>query len=72
MPIIQVNLVEGRTLEQKEELIRKVTDLVSDVLDCSTSTVRIIINEMKPEHLGIAGESMRMRKLKQSSDNKAK
>lgn len=70
MPIIQVNLVEGRTLEQKEELIRKMTDLVSDVLDCPVSTVRIIINEMKPEHLGIAGESMRMKRLNQSLEDK--
>lgn len=67
MPIIQVNLVEGRTLEQKEELIKKMTDVVAEVLNCSTSTIRIMINEMKPEHLGIDGESMRIRKLKNIS-----
>ncbi|WMJ76948.1 MULTISPECIES: 2-hydroxymuconate tautomerase [unclassified Sedimentibacter] len=67
MPIIQVNLVEGRILEQKEKLIRKMTDVVSEVLSCPTSTIRIMINEMKSEHLGIDGESMRIRRLKNNS-----
>lgn len=66
MPLIQVNILEGRTSEQKEELIIKMTDLVSEVLNSPTSAVRVMINEMKPEHWGIAGESVRSKRLREN------
>jgi 4-oxalocrotonate tautomerase len=58
MPVIQVNILEGRTDEQKENLIRKVTDVVAETLNSPTSAVRIIINEMKPQHFGRDGQSI--------------
>lgn len=66
MPFIQVNILEGRSLEQKEELIRRMTDLAAEVLNSPTSAVRVMINEMKPEHWGIDGESVRLRRLKEN------
>lgn len=58
MPIIQVNILEGRSDEQKENLIRKMTDLVAETLNSPTSAVRIIINEMKPQHFARDGQSI--------------
>jgi 4-oxalocrotonate tautomerase len=61
MPFIQVNILKGRSLEKKERLIREMTDLVSEVLDAPVQSVRIMINELEPEHWGIAGESVKKR-----------
>ena len=66
MPFIQVNILEGRTLEQKEELIRRTTDLASEILNSPVTSVRVMINEMKPEHWGIAGESVRVKRLREN------
>lgn len=61
MPIIKIHLVEGRTLEQKEKLIENVTKAVKETINCDISTIRIIIDEMKPEHLGIGGITIKQR-----------
>jgi 4-oxalocrotonate tautomerase len=61
MPFIQINILKGRTPEKKERLIREVSDLVSDVLDAPIQSVRVMINELEPEHWGIAGESVKKR-----------
>lgn len=57
MPIIQVNLMEGRTDEQKENLIQEVSQAAARTLDAPLETVRVIINEMPKQHFGIGGQS---------------
>ncbi|MGJ9459829.1 2-hydroxymuconate tautomerase [Oceanobacillus sp. CF4.6] len=64
MPFIQVNILEGRTPETKERFIREVTDLASEVFDAPEQSVRVMINELPPEHWGIAGESVKKRRGK--------
>lgn len=68
MPVIQINMVEGRTLEQKEELIRKMTDVVIEVLNSPPASIKIMINELKPEHFGSAGETMRARRIREQQE----
>ena len=58
MPIIQVNILEGRTDEQKENMIRKVTDALCETMNVQPSAVRIMINEMKPQHFARDGQSI--------------
>ncbi|ULT54917.1 2-hydroxymuconate tautomerase family protein [Neobacillus drentensis] len=62
MPFIQINILKGRSPEKKERLIREVTEVVSTVLEAPVQNVRIMINELEPEHWGIAGESVKKRK----------
>ncbi|MFB2705402.1 4-oxalocrotonate tautomerase [Marinobacter shengliensis] len=57
MPVAQINILEGRTDEQKEELIREVTDAISRSLGAPVESVRIIITEMPKQHFGIGGKS---------------
>lgn len=57
MPVAQINILEGRTDEQKEELIREVTDAISRSLGAPAESVRIIITEMPKQHFGIGGQS---------------
>ena len=55
MPILQVEILKGRTLEQKREMVRKVTDAVTKTLNCPKEAVRIIIREMEFENFAKAG-----------------
>ncbi|OAN88114.1 2-hydroxymuconate tautomerase [Marinobacter sp. EhC06] len=57
MPVAQINILEGRTDEQKEMLIREVTDAISRSLGAPAESVRIIITEMPKQHFGIGGQS---------------
>ena len=53
MPILQVEILKGRTVEQKREMVRKVTDAVTETLNCSKEAVSIIIREMEWENYAI-------------------
>jgi 4-oxalocrotonate tautomerase len=55
MPIVQISLIQGRTPEKKEQLIKKVTDAIVEVLQVPADRVRIILNEVPKENLGIGG-----------------
>ncbi|WP_269621389.1 2-hydroxymuconate tautomerase [Zhongshania sp. BJYM1] len=59
MPVAQINILEGRSDEQKEMLIREVTDAISRSLGAPVESVRIIITEMPKQHFGIGGQSTR-------------
>lgn len=61
MPIAQINILEGRTDEQKERLIEEVTEAIVRSLDAPLESVRVIINEMPKQHFGIAGQSAKKR-----------
>ena len=57
MPIAQIQMMEGRTAEQKDQLIRKVTDAVMEALDAPEQNVRVLIQEIPKAHFGIGGKS---------------
>ncbi|MBC7182473.1 MAG: 4-oxalocrotonate tautomerase family protein [Marinobacter sp.] len=57
MPVAQINILEGRSDEQKEMLIQEVTDAISRSLGAPVESVRIIITEMPKQHFGIGGQS---------------
>jgi 4-oxalocrotonate tautomerase len=56
MPIVQIDLLEGRTIDQKRQLVKKVTDAIVESANCAPDAVRIILREMPKEHLAIAGK----------------
>lgn len=41
MPVITVELWEGRTIEIKKELVKKITDVVCETLKCPKESVII-------------------------------
>lgn len=59
MPIAQINIIEGRSDEQKEKLIEKVTQAIHEAIDAPEQNVRVIINEMPKQHFGIGGQSVK-------------
>ncbi|MDD1983501.1 MULTISPECIES: 2-hydroxymuconate tautomerase [Pseudomonas] len=56
MPIAQLYIIEGRTDEQKETLIRQVSEAMANSLDAPLERVRVLITEMPKNHFGIGGE----------------
>jgi 4-oxalocrotonate tautomerase len=57
MPIAEIHLLEGRTVEQKRAVIAKVTQALCEAVDAKPESVRVILHEMPKEHFGIAGKS---------------
>ena len=55
MPIITVNVLEGRSPERIKRMIAEVSEAAARSLDAPLDTVRIIVNEMPPHMFGIGG-----------------
>lgn len=64
MPLVNIKITkEGATREQKEKLIKGVTDLLADVLGKNPLTTVVIIEEIETDNWGIAGECVTARRL---------
>ncbi len=55
MPIINLKMAKGRTEEQKQEFVEKVTDLAVDVLSVKPEWVTVIIDEYERESWASGG-----------------
>jgi 4-oxalocrotonate tautomerase len=55
MPIIQINLLQGRSAEAKGKLASEMTRVTCECLGTAPEQVRIIFNDMPPENYSIAG-----------------
>jgi 4-oxalocrotonate tautomerase len=56
MPTINVQLFEGRTLEQKRAFVQAVTEATVNTLGGPPESVDILIHEIKREHWATAGK----------------
>jgi 4-oxalocrotonate tautomerase len=56
MPLVQVTMVAGRTVEQKHALIASVSAAVSESLGTPLERVRVAIYEVSPDEWGIGGQ----------------
>ncbi|MCS0631243.1 2-hydroxymuconate tautomerase family protein [Telluria mixta] len=57
MPIIEIHMARGRTVTQKRELVAGVTDAVVAALGVRADQVRILIDELAPEHFAVSGKT---------------
>jgi 4-oxalocrotonate tautomerase len=67
MPYINIKVtggVEAPTTEQKEALIKGVTDMIARVLNKNPATTVVIIDEVPMENWGVGGESIPVRRKK--------
>ena len=55
MPRIIIQSLAGRTVEQKRELVRRLTEAVVDVYRVTPEQVTIFIEEAGPENLAKGG-----------------
>ena len=55
MPVIQITMSKGRTLEQKRELVRVLTKETARILNSKEENMRVLIYEVSKENWGNAG-----------------
>ena len=62
MPIVNIQLIAGRSDAQKETLIKKVTEACVEAIDCTPESVRILLSDVDTQDFGVAGESVAKRR----------
>jgi 4-oxalocrotonate tautomerase len=55
MPVIQITMSQGRTAEQKRELLKVLTKETARILNAREESIRILIYEVSKENWGNAG-----------------
>lgn len=58
MPIVQIDMIEGRTVEQKREMVKKMTEVICQTANCPAEAVTIVIREATKQHIAKAGTLM--------------
>ena len=56
MPIVTVDALEGRTVEQKRGLVKDITEAVMKNFDVGSEAVTVIIRDMEKKNFGKAGK----------------
>ncbi|HEO8419277.1 2-hydroxymuconate tautomerase [Niallia sp. FSL W8-0635] len=58
MPYVTVKMLEGRTEDQKRDLVEKVTEAVVETTGASKEKVVVFIEEMPKNHYAVAGKRL--------------
>ena len=67
MPYVNVRITrEGATAEQKAEVIRRMTQVLVDVLKKNPDTTVVVIDEVDTDNWGIGGSAVTERRRKTS------
>lgn len=56
MPLVTIKIIEGRTVEQKRNMAKDVTDAIAKNIGCPASAVQIDIVDLKKENIAVGGE----------------
>ncbi|WP_269774143.1 2-hydroxymuconate tautomerase [Bacillus siamensis] len=56
MPLVTVKMLEGRTDEQKRNLVEKVTEAVKETTGAAEEKIIVMIEEMRKDHYAVAGK----------------
>jgi len=55
MPIVQIHMLEGRDLEKKRILVKKITDVIMEVCGSPADQVRVILSDMALHDYAVGG-----------------
>lgn len=55
MPVVNVQMFEGRSVEQKRKFVADVTRTICDSLRVAPESVRIMITDMPRENVAVGG-----------------
>ncbi|MFG6119416.1 2-hydroxymuconate tautomerase [Thalassobacillus sp. B23F22_16] len=58
MPIITVQMLEGRSDEQKKALVEEVTNAVTNTTGARKEAVTVVIEEMAKNHYAVGGKRL--------------
>jgi 4-oxalocrotonate tautomerase len=56
MPIANITIIEGRSPEKRRELMKRVTEAISESLDAPSASIRVIVQEVPAFHWSVGGE----------------
>ncbi|TNE40437.1 MAG: 4-oxalocrotonate tautomerase family protein [Alphaproteobacteria bacterium] len=56
MPVIRVDMFEGRDAKTKRELVKSFTSEMARITGCSEGSVHVIINNVPKEDWGLGGD----------------
>ncbi|MFJ7826965.1 4-oxalocrotonate tautomerase [Psychrobacillus sp. NPDC096623] len=59
MPLVNIQIIEGRSQEMINDLMKNVTDTVSESLDAPKKNIRVIVTEVPKTHWAIGGTSVK-------------
>lgn len=62
MPFINIKMTPGASAEKKAELIKRVTQLMVDLLGKNPDTTHVVIEEVATDNWGVAGETITSRR----------
>jgi 4-oxalocrotonate tautomerase len=60
MPLVRIDMMEGRPPEKIEAMISAVSRAIADTLEAPIDTVRVMVNEMAPHQYGVGGKPWRV------------
>lgn len=55
MPNVVIDFLEGRTVEQKREMAKRVTAAIAETLNCKPEAVQIIMQEISKDQIANGG-----------------
>lgn len=65
MPYVSVRIAKtGATAEQKREVIKRITDVLFDVLGKPKPSTYVVIDEVETDNWGVGGESLTILRAK--------
>jgi len=56
MPVITITGNEGITTEKKREMVKKVSEIVSEAYDLPIEAITVLVQAYPKESIGVAGE----------------
>lgn len=56
MPLIEIKMYEGRSQEQKQKLVEKITQAFEEVADAPSEQVWIVFRDVPRDQWGMGGE----------------
>lgn len=62
MPIVEVKMLAGRTAQQKKEIARQITEVMTNVAGASKEAVIVNFQEFAPDNYAVGGEMMAEKK----------
>lgn len=69
MPIVRIDLLEGRPAAAKAALIARVTAAVAETLAVSPENVRVLLTELPATHWAVGGVTMAERRRPGDGDD---
>ena len=55
MPFVNIRMLEGRTHEQKKELVKAITDAMVNICDAKADSTMIVIQDIPRDHWAKGG-----------------